>query len=116
MKDLNNYLFEKLKIDRFTQIDKYLFIVPYGNIWEYFDKKYKDFKIHSNSGDPSGFVIEFEEALKEYKIAKKKYPQESVDVYYPDEDYEIIDFIDAYKDGEITLEDLEEYTFDEEDD
>jgi len=116
MINLNQYIFEKLKIDKFTKIDKYLFVVPYGKIWEYFDKRYKDYRIDSNTGDPSGFVLEYDEAIKESKISKKRYPKESIEIYYPDEDYEILDFIDAYKEGEITLEDLEEYKLDEEDD
>lgn len=113
MKSIYNYIYEKFKIDKDTKINKiYLFVIPYGDPYDYFCKLYNDVKVISNVGDPSGFIIEIENALKEYKKFKEKSSNANnnhIDLYHIPKDYIIDDFVNAYKEGEVQIESLKEY-------
>jgi len=108
MKQINNYILEKLHLNKNLKvndidIENFVFVVAYGNVYDELLSDFADVKVVSNYGDPDGFIIPIDDAKEIYK----KHYKQNIIIYKLPEEYEIIDFRDAYHNGEITLEDLE---------
>jgi hypothetical protein len=107
MKQINNYILEKLHLNKNLKVDNrdtenLVFVVAYGNVYDQLLSDFADVKVVSKAGDPDGFIIPIDDAKEIYK----QYYKQNIIIYKLPEEYEIIDFRDAYKEGEITLEDL----------
>lgn len=113
MKQLNNYIVEKLKLnknsksqeltdDEFLDADPrdYLFVVPYGDGFDDLTAEYGETYIVSGHDDTAGWILSREEAETEEFI--KKY-----DVFRIPAKYDtIIQFMRDYEGGDIKIEDL----------
>lgn len=107
MKTLNNYILEKLIIDKNTKKtllnNTFCLVVPFGSAYDDIVNDYEDARITNNDGDPDAFILPIDTVKNYYDI----YSKEEVTIYrIPDNYKEISEFEDAYENGEISTEDM----------
>jgi len=110
MIQLNNYILEKLKLDKNIKTkefdEKFLFIIPFGDAYDFFKKDFIDALITSDN-ESNGFIIPIDYIKDNYKKWIDTYNY-SYELYRIPSSYQDIEqFEDDYKDGTITPEDLE---------
>ena len=114
MKNLNNYIIEKLKLNKNSQDEKldddefldadpgdYLFIVPYGDGFQDLANEYGETYIVSGYDETAGWILPKVEADNDKFIR-------DYDVFnIPDKYDTIVQFMRDYESGKIKVEDLD---------
>ena len=109
MKHLNEFIIEKLKINKNTQTeeeftDRYVIVIPYGSIYNNIYIEFEDSLVISSAGHPNMFVIDKD------LLDDNLFDHSDVCIYKIPDEYKDFDSIEsAWDDGIIDLDDLETY-------
>ena len=112
MKDLNDYIIEKLKINKDTEIsirDIY-YVVPRCDVFKECKKKYEDSKINANNQGDTGFILwegDIKYLLKKYNYDIEQFPDDFNIYIIPDEYDSRNIFKNDIEKCKIKIEDLE---------
>ncbi len=114
MKDLNNYILEKLKINKNSQVKKltdeefldadpkdYLFVVPYGDGFQDLADKYGETYVVSGYDETAGWILPKVEADNDE--FRRDYDVFKIPVKYDT----IVQFMRDYEGRHIKVDDLE---------
>lgn len=103
MKNINHYIFEKLKIDKDIKVNKkhdMYYVIPRSDIYKECIKKYELSFVNTNNYGWSGFILwdkVIKSLLKKYKEYLDKYP----------ENFTIYEIPDKYNNTEEFKNDIE---------
>ena len=121
MKNLNNYILEKLRINKDTKIvssinSKIFYIIPRGEIFDYCNKNFKVNKVGLNNEQDYGFLawdVEIKLLIKKLKKELNKYPKD-LTIYGIPKKYEGLNsFINDIQSYSLTINELTKIDYEE---
>jgi len=112
MKDINNYILEKLHLskDTKTSVRDIYYVIPRSDVFKECIKKYENSKINTNNQGDTGFLLwegDIKYLLKKYNYDIKPFPQD-LNIYIIPDEYDSRDiFKDDIEKFKIKIQDLE---------
>lgn len=128
MKQLDNYIIERLHLDKDTKIklaSKFVFCVPYNEIYNGMIEDFEDVLIKSstkpsrqvngfNIPNPDGFIITYNDAKEIIETYSGEIKGKSSNCHFykiPNDYYSLKEFEEDYTNDDISIDDFEEIPF-----